>query len=133
MKLYQIPNAPAGSRWHSSKTGLKEGYGEVELPRDGRATMAAFLNANEVAATNLVLTIGDKVVGVGAGPAPLDELEQAELRAVAADQPQAKPPFNTSWEASDIESFILSRATVAQVETIFATLGTRFKELSNAS
>jgi hypothetical protein len=31
--------------------------------------------------------------------------------------------------ATNIEDFILNRATIAEVETIFATLGTRFKEL----
>lgn len=41
--------------------------------------------------------------------------------------------LNGSYEATDIEDFILNRASVAQCENIFARLGTRFKELANAS
>jgi hypothetical protein len=35
------------------------------------------------------------------------------------------------WEATDVADFILNRATVAQAESIFSALGTRFKELVN--
>jgi hypothetical protein len=38
---------------------------------------------------------------------------------------------NRSWDRLAIEEFILDRATVADVEGIFACIGTRFKELAN--
>jgi hypothetical protein len=122
MKLYKIPGAPAGARFHSSKTGLKD-FVEIELPKDGRAGMAAFFNDNE-----------RELVGVGLlPPRQLDALEQAEMRAVAAAEQSttvsshAQRPVSTA----DIEGFILNSASVAQVEDIFASLGTRFKELAN--
>jgi hypothetical protein len=121
MKLYKIPDAPAGERFHSSKTGLKD-FVEIELPKDGRAGMAAFFNDNE-----------RELVGVGLlPPRQLDALEQAEMRAVAAAEqsttvPHAQRPISTA----DIEGFILGDSSVAQVEDIFAALGTRFKELAN--
>jgi hypothetical protein len=45
---------------------------------------------------------------------------------VAAPAPATPQP--SSFEATAIEEFILDRATVAEVERIFAVLGTRFAE-----
>jgi hypothetical protein len=121
MKLYKIPGAPAGERFHSAKTGLKD-FEEIELPKDGRAAMAAFFNNNEL-----------ELVGIGLlPPQELDELEKAELRAVAqAAGPTTVPHHERDWTATDIQDFVLNRATVAQAESIFSALGTRFKELVN--
>jgi hypothetical protein len=85
--------------------------------------MAAFLNSNEL-----------ELVGIGLlPPRQLDELEKAELRAVAQAAPATTVPDHVQrdWDASDIEDFILNRARTAQVERIFASLGTRFKELAH--
>jgi hypothetical protein len=121
MKLYKIPNAPAGERFHSSKTGLKD-FTEIELPKDGRAGMATFLNDNEA-----------ELVGVGLlPPTQLDELEQAELRAVAAARATTMSQ-QKQLTASSIVEFILDDATVAQAEAVFAALGTRFKELAHGA
>lgn len=87
MKLYKISNAPPGERWHSSKTGLKD-FIEVELPKEGRAGMAVFLNDGErellepVGRHNWTKPLGGDPTVVGAP----DDLEAAELRAVAAAQ-----------------------------------------------
>lgn len=114
MKLYKIADAPAGERWHSAKTGLKDPT-EVVLPKDGRQGMATFINANELEVSQ----------GVASGP--IDELEQAEMRAVR-EATTMSVNQQRAWEATDIEDFILNRASVAQVANIFSCLGTRFKE-----
>lgn len=109
MKLYKIPDAPAGERFHSSKTGLKD-FTEIELPKDGRQGMAAFLNGNEL-----------ELVGVGLlPPKQLDELEQAELRAVAAAEEGTtmsplfhydyNSPFSARTALADIDAAMCVRA-----------------------
>lgn len=51
-----------------------------------------------------------------------------------ADPEPAPPPAprvaSTSFEATEIEDFILNEASVAQCENIFSTLGSRFSELA---
>jgi hypothetical protein len=44
-------------------------------------------------------------------------------------EPQRKVA-SSSFEATEIEDFILNRASTAQVENIFARLGTRFAEIA---
>jgi hypothetical protein len=146
MKLYKIPNAPAGERFHSSKTGLKD-FTEIELPKDGRAGMATFLNANEIEVgrpghkwhDELQPPCPEHQMGYdcqhGHGPLPtpqLDELEQAELRAVAAARATTMSQ-QKQLTASSIVEFILDDATVAQAEAVFTALGTRFKELAHGA
>lgn len=64
------------------------------------------------------------------GQAPPDDLEAAELRAVAAAS--ATTMSRERQLTSDtIVAFILDDATVAQAEAVFAALGTRFKELAH--
>lgn len=110
MKLYKIQAAPAGERWHSAKTGLKD-FDEIETPKDGRQGMAAFLNSNEI-----------ELVGVGLlPPKQLDELEQAELRAVAAAQQglatpaglisyDYRSPFSARTVVADIDASMCAKA-----------------------
>lgn len=73
MKLYKVPGAPPGTRWHSSKSGLKD-FDELEMPKEGRQGMADFLNANE-----------------GEVGEPQDFLAAAEQRAVRAAEPASRP------------------------------------------
>lgn len=40
------------------------------------------------------------------------------------------PDYNRDWSKTEISDFILNRASVSQVEDLFACLGTRFKELA---
>lgn len=135
MKLYKIPHAAPGHRWLSHRTGLRE-FETVETPREGRQGMADFLNANEL----------EVMPKDGPEPGPdfvnednnseRDILHEAEQRAVAAartTQSAKTEQVQRSWDRNDIEDFILNRATVSDVESIFTCLGTRFKELANAS
>lgn len=123
MKLYKIADAPAGERWHSAKTGLKSPT-DVELPKNGRQGMATFINGCEL----------EVATGAVSSGVELDEIEQAEMRAVAEARvaTTVSERAQRAWEATDIEDFILNRATTAQAGNIFACLGTRFKELTRA-
>jgi hypothetical protein len=85
--------------------------------------MADFLNANE-------LDVMPKDSHPEPGPEH-DPIAAAEERAVAAQSVTKDVDRNRSWDRLAIEEFILDRATVADVEGIFACLGTRFKELAN--
>jgi hypothetical protein len=132
MKLYKLPTAPAGERWHSAKTGLKD-FEELELPKDGRAGMAAFLNGNEREVGNPALVAGTLAVATSEVERfAHDALELAELKAVAAAR-QTTMPQQSQLTADAIVEFILGDATVAQTETIFAAIGTRFKEQARGS
>lgn len=123
MKLYRVHEAPAGQRWQPVQIEAKRlgAYEPVELPKNGRQGMAAFLNANE-------LEVGHSRPMLDS---TADPLEEAELRAVTAATTMSQQ--QRDWEVTDIEDFLLNRATVAQVENIFACLGTRFKEQVNGS
>lgn len=57
------------------------------------------------------------------------DLARLQTVAKAADPREFRPVKPT---ASNMEEFILEEATVAEVERIFAVLGTRFKELANS-
>jgi hypothetical protein len=112
MKLYKITDAPAGDRWHASKTGLKDPV-DLELPRDGRAGMAAFLNANEREVS------GNRMIEVDthAGDTritPVDELEQAELRAVYAETTMSsyQSPFTARTVIAGIDAGMCAQAIV---------------------
>jgi hypothetical protein len=127
MKLYYVPKAPLGARWQGTQVDAKAAGKAVsgdfiqrEVPVD-KPNLLQFLNAEE------------QVTRQQEPDQQLDALEQAELRAVAAaGQPTTVSPHaQRDWDASDIEDFILNRASTPDVERIFATLGTRFKELAN--
>lgn len=131
MKLYKIATAPAGERWHSSKTGLKD-PAEVEMPKEGRAGMAAFLNQAEAEIQNEAQGRVNWSRPLGGDPTVVetDPLRQAEQRAV--DEAKATTVLRAqAYTATDIEDFILNRATVDQTANILSCLGTRFKELVN--
>lgn len=128
MKLYYAENAPAGERWTGTqaddKAVRKQHGGDMvqrEVPTD-KPNLIQFLNAEERITSQQ-----------SAGQREPDELEKAEMRAVAAAGASTTMPDHAerNWEATDIEAFILERATVAQASRIFECLGTRFKELAN--
>lgn len=134
MKLYYVKAADAALRWQGTQDDAKKlarasgdpklqqdrSWELVEVPVD-KPGLLVFLNAMEMNLLNYA-------------PQP-DPIEQAELRAVAAQQPattmsrDAQRPITTT----DIERFILDHASVAQVEDIFAALGTRFREVTNGT
>lgn len=104
MKLYKIAEAAAGQRWHASKTGLKDPV-DLELPKDGRGGMAAFLNENE------------REVGLHRIiPQALDELEQAEMRAVQASTTAPyQSPLDARTVIAGIDAGMCAQA-IAQME-----------------
>lgn len=116
MKLYRIAAAPAGQRWQAKQADAdklkREHGGTVEalfLAEHGREQFAEFLNSMEDIA--------------------------ADRAVVEAPEPEKPAPFmlkpdpSADFEASQIEAFILDRASVAQVERIMCALGCRFGEL----
>lgn len=128
MKLYYTTAALPGQRWTGTqvdaKACAKAAGGEFinrEVPVD-KPNLLKFLNDFEVEAS-----AGGIVSVLPAEPAAeLDELEQAELRAVQAAAPP-RPAVDHSVDG--VVDYVLNRATVAQAEQVFAALGTRFKEL----
>lgn len=132
MKLYYISSIAPGFRWQGTqvdakKYGGKLGFELREVPTD-KPRLMAFLNAQDMA----YVDPPDASVEGMVPAQPLDPLEQAELRAVEAARSTVSQ-VSRNWEATDIEDFILHRATVAQAENIFACLGNRFKELANGA
>lgn len=162
MKLYYIPSAAPPYRWQGTKADANRvgGKGDFqrEVPTD-KPNLLKFLNEQESAVVNVISTpMGDSFIRnhtpfederlfdeqrTTAGLAndmgdehQLDELEQAEMRAVEAARGVTTlppPALKQTYEATDIEDFILNRATVDQASNIFACLGTRFKELANGT
>jgi hypothetical protein len=126
VKLYRVPT-PGGYIWYGTQAGAKIGAKEfrndwelVEVPTD-KEGLLDWLNEHYAPSTD-----------VAEDP---DELEQAEQRAIAERQREAYrtgpgKDVSASWDATDIEDFILNRATVNQAANILACLGTRFKELA---
>jgi len=63
------------------------------------------------------------------GPEPeFDEVD--EPSPPPPPQKAGNPDYARDWSKTEISDFILNRASVSQVEDIFACLGTRFKELA---
>lgn len=118
MKFYYVKAAPADRRWQKTQADAKaqarESSGEFkprEVPTDAHG-LGTFLNAMEF---HLIRS-----------------QEREQPPPVVTTEPPS-PIVSRAWEATDIADFILSRATVAQVESIFSCVGTRFKELANAA
>ena len=116
MKLYKIPTAPPGERFHSSKTGLKD-FIEIETPKDGRAAMADWLNDHELELTNTEPHASKVDYGGYAGTQldRLDPLQEAELRAVAAQQQgllhyDYKSPFSARTVLASIDAAQCAKA-----------------------
>lgn len=131
MKLYKVSNAPVGQRWQSQKAQAAKlgSVEEIETPKDGRQGMCVFLNSNEREVSLVAFGEGAKL---DEDVRVLDPLEEAELRAVR-EATTVSANQQRAWNATDIEDFILNRATVNEVSNIFACLGTRFKELAGVT
>lgn len=133
MKLYvtrtgKLAHGPI-TGWYGTQAEAKKAAGKdnwwglEEVPVD-KPSLLIWLN-NRTVLEGLPLDREEQEV---------DEIEQAEMRAVAAAAPSTTlPSHERNWEASDIAAFVLERASVAQAENIFAALGTRFKELANGT
>lgn len=134
MKLYHTDDGV----WHGTQADAKRharandtDWEERNVPTDKPGLIEYLNDINlppPVTATQLVPVYGE----------PVDELHLAEQRAIEqargiVDQrpAQAVEKIQRDWDAGDIVDFILNRATVAQCENVFASLGTRFKEQVN--
>jgi hypothetical protein len=103
MKLYKVPGAQPGERWHASKSGLKA-FDEVETPHEGRQGMVDFLNANES-------EIGE----------PHDFLAAAEQRAVRASgeasrpmEADGHPVHRTAYTVAEVAASALPKSVEVQ-------------------
>lgn len=107
MRLYVTPSGKwAGTQADAVRVARESDAGrwtQVEVPTDKRGLIAFLTDRNVVGASS----------------------ENLELPAAP---PPTSPDAGWDFTASEIEDFILNRATVAQVENIFAVLGTRFAE-----
>jgi hypothetical protein len=120
--IYHVPEADAGERWCPTQDQAikcaKAYSGTVETVTagtEGRQGMCAMLNAAEEQMIERFLSATERACQ----EAPAEERPAIPL----------KPDAGADFSASQIESFILERASVAQVERIMAALGCRFGEL----
>jgi hypothetical protein len=101
-------------------------WSQVDVPTD-KAGLMAFINEMLID----TLTADEDIDTSDEGP---EESPYGGMR-----QPKAEPalaaPYGKqqdSWTTTEIEDFILNRASINQVSNIFARLGTRFAELAKA-
>jgi hypothetical protein len=121
VRLYQII---ATGSWFGTQADAKTAarqagcsYEQVEVPTD-KPGLLCFLNVR---------------VGTPATDTPPNDDPPEDRRKAEAAGLVPLRPVNQSQEsltASEIEDFILNRASVAQVENIFSCLGTRLAELA---
>lgn len=106
--------------------GLRFNAGEMQhdVPTD-KAGLQAYINAMLVTQHNMNLDLE------AATEAPLQtvEYQPINMASVASEVARRREALATTFEATDIEEFILSRASIAQACNIFQCLGTRFAEL----
>ena len=91
----------------------------VDIP-SGFAELADWLNINARAPESLVESVED-----------IPEADEAFFEKATLREPE-KPSvalMRSSYEATDIEDFILNRASIDQVGNILSRIGTRFAEL----
>jgi hypothetical protein len=95
-----------------------------DVPTD-KAGLQAYINAMLVTQHNMNLDLE------AATEAPLQtvEYQPINMASVASEVARRREALATTFEATDIEEFILSRASIAQACNIFQCLGTRFAEL----
>lgn len=121
MKLYKTPDGTPGMRWSPARP--KGQYEEVFIGGEGRGGMAALLNLCEAEIT----------MEVSAAKAMIeDELGNGEeyVSVPITDDPPHPLLAERDYTASQIEDYILNRATVNQAASIMSCLGTRFGELA---
>jgi len=114
--------------WFTSRVDAGKDFDTVEID-NSKLGLLQFFNDNTV-----ILGKPQDAFVKSDNEAERDPIEEAEQRAIAAAAPAPLPvqhqAVSRDWDATDIEDFILNRATVAQAGNIFACLGTRFKELA---
>lgn len=128
MRLYRILGAAWAGTQADAKAAAKDAntpWHEYEVPTD-KTGLLAFLNERNVPAqADEVAQLEEKRVPMPRDPMDAPAAEPINMASVAA---KVVRQSQESFTAGEIEDFILNRATVAQVENIFAALGTRFAE-----
>lgn len=126
MRLYQII---ATGSWFGTQADAKSAakqagcsYEQVEVPTD-KPGLLRFLNVCKVG-------FEDEQEGCPVGDP--DCLSPDDGLHIACEAPASDFVALAAREADEIQDFILNRATVAQVENIFACIGTRFAEQRRA-
>jgi hypothetical protein len=115
MKLYLT----AAGQYAGTQKEAGKGFA-LELVPDNKEALIAYLNEK-----------------IAARAAPVEQPEvPSGGSANFVERPRVVAPVQPSLDkimkASQVEDFILNEATVAQVESLFACLGTRFSELAKA-
>jgi hypothetical protein len=124
MKLYRT----AAGRWvRTQADAAKDGKGWTgeDVPTLTKDSMIEWLNAREAKDPPLDLRTFEDFTPVDLPPLAPPTLSAAPPKAVARTELAER-----AWTATEIEAFILERASVAQIGNIFECLGTRFGELA---
>lgn len=114
---------------------LKCDWEPHDVPTDKEGLME-YLNSHDCSAESVTTLVGEPIDTSDIAEADEAFFEKAELVEPTSRREEASfgsSQLGGSYEATDIEEFILDRASVRQVENIFMCLGARFKELANAS
>lgn len=118
MRLYVTEKGRWAGTQADANALLKEhgdkGWEQVEVPTD-KPGLLSFLDVHRVNA------MCDSALA-------MVEPERPAIPLAPDSKPETVERFARDREASEIEDFILNRATVAQVERLFAAMGTRFAE-----
>lgn len=139
MRLYVTPNGQwAGTQADAKAIAKEEGTGweQVEVPTD-KEGLLCFLNCHRVdgmcsdakAMMPDTATITAGFAEAMGGPLATDtEIERQRDHQAYQPDPEKVARSEAAFTATQMEDFILHRATVAQVENLFACLGNRFAE-----
>lgn len=116
---------------------INKDFQQIDIPVDKHGLQAFVQESlNAIFECNRQITVLKGMANGMPADAEPDTSDQQDDEAVEP----AKPPVdatlstrqrlnNVSYEATEIEDFLLNRASVAQVENIFGCLGNRFAEL----
>jgi hypothetical protein len=129
MKLYYVPQAPVGQRWQGTQADAKQAgrafasdFTMREVPVD-KPNLLQFLNTEELVilqqrpqGTVLLPPAGPVVGPISTHGRPPDELEAAELRAVAAVAPATTMPSPGGVLKYDYNSPFNARTVLAAID-----------------
>lgn len=125
MRLYIcIDGSFAGTQAEANAKG--RGWTQVEVPAD-KAGLIDYLNGMvEEARANADSRLEDREIVPTGSTFDTPPPKAAPVLAIT-------PDTRRQWDGESIVEFLLDRATVAQVENVFAVIGTRFAEARKAA
>jgi hypothetical protein len=135
MRLYRILGAGWAGTQADAKAAAKDAgapWHEFDVPTDKPGLLAFLSDRNVPAQPDERAKVDALRVPLERDPLDAPAATPATPAAVAAD-PAAVARRERAFEADAIVEFILDRASVAQVEAIFAAIGTRFAEARKAA